>query len=159
MKRVYLIRHGDAEFMGRGRGDHGRVLTLQGREQARRLGALLAPARVQVVLASTADRARETAEGMRLGVRLVLEDRLYNAGTFGLMRVLATLDEAVDAAALVAHAPGVPSLVDELAGDDPDPDAAALVRYSYPTATVAGIEFSGTWTDLEGSRLFWADRG
>ncbi len=159
MKRVYLIRHGDAEFMGRGRGDHGRVLTLEGREQARRLGEMLAPAGVQVVLASSADRARETAEGMRLGARLSLEDSLYNAGTFGLMRVLATLGDSVDVAALVAHAPGVPSLVDELVGEDPDPDAAALVRYSYPTATVAGIEFSGTWADLEGSRLFWAGRG
>jgi hypothetical protein len=24
---------------------------------------------------------------------------------------------------------------------------------------VAGIEFSGSWADLDGSRLFWAARG
>ena len=42
MKSVFLIRHGEAEFTGRGRGDHGRVLTDEGREQAARLGELLA---------------------------------------------------------------------------------------------------------------------
>ncbi|MFT3875317.1 MAG: histidine phosphatase family protein [Propioniciclava sp.] len=159
MKRVYLIRHGDAEFMGRGRGDHGRILTAEGQEQAKRLGAMLAPAGVQVILCSSADRARETAEGLGLTAKLVPLDELYNAGTFGLMQALASLADSVQVAALVAHAPGVPALVDELAGQDPDPDAAAVVRYSFPTATVAGIEFTGSWADLEGSRLFWADRG
>lgn len=159
MKRVYLIRHGDAEFMGRGRGDHGRVLTAEGQEQAKRLGHMLAQAGIQVILSSSADRARETAEGLGLDAKLVLMDELYNAGTFGLMRALASLSDSVEVAALVAHAPGVPSLVDELAGDDPEPEAAALVRYSYPTATIAGIEFTGSWTDLDGARLFWADRG
>ena len=161
MKRVYLIRHGEAEFMGRGRGDHGRVLTPEGHEQARRLGRLLAKANISVVLSSTADRAAQTAAGMGLDTELRLVDTLYNAGSFGLLRALATLDDSVNAAALVAHAPGVPSLVDELAGEDADPAAAASVLHHYPTATVAGIEFDGSWTDLEvvSSRLFWAARG
>ncbi len=162
MKRVYLIRHGEAEFMGRGaRGDHGRVLTPEGVEQARHLGELLAEAGIGVVLASTADRAAQTASGMGLAAEVRLVEELYHAGAVGLLRALAGLDDAVDAAALVAHAPGVPALVDELAGDDPDPRAAAAALHHYPTAMAAGIEFDGSWTELGTvpSRLFWAQRG
>ena len=161
MKRVYLIRHGEAEFTGRGRGDHGRVLTEEGHEQARRLGELLADASITVVLSSTADQAAQTASGMGLDADVRLLDDLYNAGTVGLLRALAALDDGVDAAALVAHAPGVPALVDELAGPDAEPQAADAVLHHFPTATVAGIEFDGRWAELEvvDSRLFWAARG
>ena len=159
MKRLYLIRHAEAEFMGRGRGDHGRALTDEGHAQARHLGELLADAGITVVLHSTADRATQTARGMGLSADLRPAEELYNAGTMGLLSVVADLEDAVEVAALVAHAPGVPALVDELAGPDPDPHAAASVLHNYPTATVAGIEFSGSWADLDGSRLFWAARG
>ena len=158
MKRLYLIRHGDAEFMGRGRGDHGRVLTDDGREQARRLGEYLADAGVQVVLASSADRAAQTASGMGLA-SVDVRDELYNASTIGLLRAIATIDDDVDVAAVVAHAPGIPALVDELTGADPDPDAVRAVRYHFPTAMAAGIEFDGTWAELPDPRLVWARRG
>lgn len=159
MKSVFLIRHGEAEFTGRGRGDHGRVLTDEGREQAARLGELLADAGVQVVLASSADRALQTARGMRLPVAVEARDELYNASTLGLLRTLAELDDEVAVAALVAHAPGVPALVDELSGPASDAAAVALVRSHYPTATVARIDFDGGWAELRDARLVWADRG
>ena len=159
MKRVYLIRHAEAEFMGRGRGDHGRVLTPEGHDQARHLGELLADAGITVVLASSADRAAQTASGMGLDAEVRPLDSLYNAGTVGLLGALADLDDSVETVALVAHAPGVPALVDALAGPDADPQAAAAVLHHYPTATVAAVEFSGTWADLAGSRLVWAARG
>ncbi|MDN5570283.1 MAG: histidine phosphatase family protein [Propionibacteriaceae bacterium] len=159
MKRVYLIRHGEAEFMGRGRGDHGRLLSAEGREQAQRLGELLADAGITVVLASSADRAALTARELGLDADIRELDELYNASTMGLLRAIATLDDGVEAAAVIAHAPGVPALVDELTGEDPDPDAASFVRHHFGTATCAGIEFDGTWADLEGARLFWAARG
>ncbi|WP_342371736.1 histidine phosphatase family protein [Propioniciclava soli] len=158
MKRVYLIRHGEAEFTGHGRGDHGRRLTEEGHEQARTLGELLAESGIQVVLTSTADRAAATASGLGLGEVRPIEE-LYNASTAALLRSLATLDDDVDTAAVVAHAPGIPALVDELSGDDPDPQAADLIRHHFGTATCAGIEFSGSWAHLDRPRLFWAARG
>ncbi|QIK71062.1 hypothetical protein G7070_00645 [Propioniciclava coleopterorum] len=159
MKSVFLIRHGEAEFTGRGRGDHGRILTDEGLAQAARLGELLADAGVEVVLASSADRALQTARGMALPARVEPLDELYNASTLGILRALADLDEGVTVAALVAHAPGVPALVDELTGPGSDPDAIALVRSHYPTATVARIDFDGGWDELAAPRLAWADRG
>lgn len=159
MKRLFLIRHGEAEFTGHGRGDHGRRLTEEGVAQAARLGELLADAGVQVVLASSADRALQTARGMALDADVEPLDELYNASTIGILRALADLDTAVSVAALVAHAPGIPALVDELSGPASDPAAVALVRSHYPTATVARIDFDGDWTDLAHPRLTWADRG
>lgn len=159
MKRVYLIRHGEAEFTGRGRGDHGRWLSDAGREQARNLGGLLAGAGIEVVLASSAERAAQTASGLGLDADVRVMDELYSASPLGILRALATLDDDVRIAALVAHAPGVPALVDELTGDAPDRDAAAFIAHHFGTATCAGIEFTGSWADLDGSRLFWAGRG
>ena len=161
MKRVYLVRHGEAEFMGRGiTGDYGRGLTVEGHEQARHLGELLAHAGISVILTSTADRAVQTATGMGLDAELRPVKYLYHADTTGLLHALATLNDSVTAAAVVAHAPGLPALVDELAGPDPDPRAAAALHH-YPTAMATGIEFSGSWAELEDvpSRLFWAARG
>ncbi|MFP5415675.1 MAG: SixA phosphatase family protein [Actinomycetes bacterium] len=159
MKRVYLIRHGEAQFTGSGRGDHGRGLTDEGRQQARNLGGLLAGAGIEVVLASSAERAAQTATELGLDAEVRLLDDLYQAGTIGLLRALASLDESVMVAAVVGHAPGVPALVDELTGPDPAAEASALVRHHFPTATAAGIEFAGTWGDLADPRLFWAARG
>ena len=159
MRRLYLIRHAEAEFMGRGRGDHGRVLTEEGHAQARHLGELLADAGIPVVLHSTADRAEQTASGMGLRADLRPVEALYNAGTAGLLRVVSELEDGVTTVAVVAHAPGIPALVDDLAGPDADPQAAASVLHHFSTATVAGIEFDGTWDAPTGSRLFWAARG
>lgn len=159
MKRVFLIRHGDAEFTGRGRGDHGRVLTDEGRDQAQRLGELLADAGIDMILSSSAQRAAQTAEGLGLTARVNLREDLYNASTLGILRVLAEVEPNIETVALVAHAPGIPALVDELSGPESDPDAVARVRHHFPTATAAAIGFTGTWTDLDGARLVWSARG
>lgn len=159
MKSVYLIRHGEAEFTGHGRGDHGRALTEEGRAQARRLGELLATAGVQVVLASSADRTLQTARGMELDALVQPLEELYNSSTVGILRALSELDADVEVAALVGHAPGVPAVVDELAGPGSDPDAVAQISSHYPTATVARIDFEGGWGELLEPRLTWAERG
>lgn len=159
MKRLYLIRHAEADFWGAGRGDHGRRLTPEGKEQATRLGRMLADAGIEVVLCSDADRARQTARRLGLSAEVRESNELYNASTVSLTRALSTLSDDVQVAALVAHAPGVPDLVDELSGINPDPDALALLSRGYPTATASGIEFEGSWAHLEEPRLFWVGRG
>lgn len=159
MKRVYLIRHAEAEFSGHGRGDHGRRLTQAGLEQAERLGRLLTDAGIELVLSSSASRAAQTAAGLGLQAPTTLSDDLYNAGTPDLLASLAELPARVSRVALVAHSPGVPALVHELAGPDSDPAALDSVRHHYPTATASGIEFSGSWQDLAGSRLIWVGQG
>lgn len=159
MKRVFLIRHAEAGFSGGGKGDHGRELTEDGQAQARQLGRLLAEAEIEVILASSASRAAQTAEGLGLSAPVSLLDQLYNAGTPDLLAVLAEQDPAVKVVALVAHAPGIPALVDALAGVDSDPTALAAIRYHYPTATATAIDLDGEWSEPTGSRVVWVGNG
>jgi phosphohistidine phosphatase len=58
---------------------------------------------------------------------------------------------------VVAHAPGVPALADNLADrQHSNPDALALIRYNFPPATLVGLEFLGGWSALAEARLFTA---
>ena len=106
-----LLRHahaGDAAAWDRP--DDLRPLTEKGREQAERLGRLLAAAGFapDAILTSPLVRARETAElvAARLGVRFQVEPRLADA--LDLVAIEAILDDA--------GSPGRPVLV----GHDPD---------------------------------------
>lgn len=60
---VWLIRHAESEWnaTGRWQGQRDPVLSDPGREQARRLAATLADARLEAIVASDLARARETA--------------------------------------------------------------------------------------------------
>ena len=65
LKRVLLARHGESDLSARGltNGDPrvANILTERGREQARRLGELLAPEPIDLCVTSEFERARETA--------------------------------------------------------------------------------------------------
>ena len=125
MKRVFLIRHAEAGFSGGGRGDHGRELTDEGRNQARQLGQLLAEAGIETVLASSASRAAQTAAGMGLSAPVTLLDELYNAGTPDLLAVLAA--QAVPRTP--ATDPGVPC-------DRQAQPAGCLLRLALPPTPI-----------------------
>jgi broad specificity phosphatase PhoE len=77
---VWLIRHAESEWnaLGRWQGHRDPALSERGREQARRLVATLADARLEGIVASDLARARETAAivGSALGVPLHLDARL-----------------------------------------------------------------------------------
>lgn len=79
-RAVWLIRHAESEWnaVGRWQGQRDPALSARGREQAQRLVAVLADARLEAILASDLARARETAAiaGSALGVPLHLDARL-----------------------------------------------------------------------------------
>jgi len=80
LRVVWLIRHAESEWnaLGRWQGQRDPVLSERGREQAQRLVATLADARLEAIVASDLARARETAAivGGALGVPLHLDARL-----------------------------------------------------------------------------------
>jgi len=79
-RSVWLIRHAESEWnaLGRWQGQRDPALSERGREQARRLVATLADARIEAIVASDLARARETAAivGSALGLPLHLDARL-----------------------------------------------------------------------------------
>jgi phosphohistidine phosphatase len=152
---LYVLRHAKAEGPPpAGGGDHERVLKRRGRRAARALGRFLtglgeAP---DLVLSSTAARARETAElaGEAGGWRAPLElsRALYEATPETLLRAIVSTAEGPQRLVLVGHQPGLALLVAELAGSEPE----------FPTGALARIDFGvGRWSEIrpQAGRMVW----
>jgi phosphohistidine phosphatase len=155
--RLYLLRHAEAANFGADARDITRELTPRGRDQARAVGELLTRQRIELVLCSSAARARQTADLLHLDAPVRHLDRLYNAGARQLLAELSGIPDQVRTVLMVAHAPGVPALADALADrQHSSPDALALIRYNFPPATLVGLEFAGGWSALIEARLFTA---
>jgi phosphohistidine phosphatase len=155
--RLYLLRHADASSTGTDWRDITRELTPKGRTQARAVGELLERQRIELVLCSTATRARQTTELLNLQCPIRYLDRLYNAGTRQLLAELSGVNDQLRTVLVVGHAPGIPALAENLADrQHSNPEALALIRYNFPPATVVGLEFFGGWSAMAEARLFTA---
>lgn len=149
-RRLFLMRHGQAGFAG---SDHERPLTPQGQAQAAWVGRLLADRGIERVLCSSAVRTRQTALGLRLTAPVTVVDSLYNCSAGRILSALAKLPEYVQAALVVAHYPGIPGLVQQLAGRRADAGALRDLAHHFHPATTVELEFTGSWSDLHTARL------
>lgn len=156
MRRLYLLRHATAEAWASGRGDHARELTASGITQAHETGLALETAGIQLIVSSSATRAVQTAEALGLPVPIEASDDIYNAPAQMILEEVMAIDEAIEVALVVGHAPGIPSLAHWLATEDSEPSAVSLIESRFPTCTLVGVEFEGPWAELEDARLFMA---
>lgn len=156
-RTLLLLRHAQTEDSRPGGRDHDRRLTAEGDTQARAVWAALAAVPVDAVLCSSAVRTRQTLDQLDLHLgpeRLDISRDYYNAGADTLLVALRALDDDCRCALLIGHAPGVPALAYELL-DPETSDAAALAAIDgrFPAATLARLEFTGSWADLETASL------
>lgn len=131
--RVFVARHGEAEYESEILSDAGGSLTARGRQQARVLAEQLRSQRVARIWSSDMSRAVQTAEiaAAVLGVGVVIREGLREFGVGGervvdvVDRVTSVLEEAADehrgeAILVVSHGgailAGVPHLVGLPAG-------------------------------------------
>ena len=135
-RTVLLMRHADAlPAEGAGSGDHERPLTDWGRRDARRIAEVLkqedlVPGRIVV---STANRTQQTVERMveHLGsIPVVVDPSLYMATPSAVLEILEDHSRQVSPLLIVAHNPGMQSIVSSMAG----------VLVPFPTASVAHVE-------------------
>jgi phosphohistidine phosphatase len=150
---LFVLRHAKAEETAEG-GDHERVLRGRGRKAAKLVGRALArlEAGPELVLCSSAARARETAELVLaaggFGAPLELRGELYMAGTAQLIAELVRVGPEVHRLLLVGHQPGLSLLIGELTGGEPE----------FPTTALARLDFeSEGWHTLapRSGRLVW----
>ena len=147
------MRHGEAEERA-ATGDSARALTQRGIDDCCGLVETLAAggATWDVIISSSARRARESAEYMAGGIatppELDIREELNLAGTDTLLAALCSLPDEVSSVLMVAHNPGVHSLVVLLAGKS----GSKLVRRAardFPPGALARFVFEGeSWTDL-----------
>lgn len=149
MKTLVLMRHAKSSWDTPGLVDHDRPLNALGRRDAPRMGRRLVDRGIgpEVILASTAVRARSTAELVAgpLGLddrRIVADERLYAASVDALLRVIRSLDERLTSAMLVGHNPEMTDLASRFSPD----------IESMPTAAVAVFRFDvASWSALRGA--------
>ncbi len=146
-----VLRHAQTESTRPGSTDHARRLSSDGERQAAELGAHLQAAgtQVDVALCSSATRAQQTLEALGLDATNEVVDELYNAGGEEVLALLRELDDATRTVLVVGHAPGLPSVVHELA--DPatsDAQALAAIEWRFPACTLATLGVPGSWSTL-----------
>ena len=114
MGRVYVLRHAQAQS---GLKDHSRELTQYGRLQAQMMGQWLRLNLhdLDLAIVSSSRRTVQTFDGLELGIDLVVDDRIYNAGASNLIELIKELGTGHESVLVVGHNPGVTDLVN-LAG-------------------------------------------
>jgi phosphohistidine phosphatase len=146
IRKLWLMRHAEAEHGAASGGDHARRLTSAGAMDARRIGAQLrADVRPDWVVSSDAVRARCTAVLVcdTLGepaLHVIEEPRLYESDPATLLDILQSVPPDRTAVLLVAHNPTVTDALNMLC---PGTRVPALA-----TAAAAELAIRGAWCDL-----------
>jgi phosphohistidine phosphatase len=159
-RTLLVLRHAQTEDSRPGSKDGERRLTPDGERHALEVGDYLRSQGITVdtVLCSSAARARQTLDLLKLGDlppdRVDIADRFYNAGTDTLINAVRELPDDCHVALLVGHAPGAPGVVYELT--DPTnstPGAVSAIEGRFPAAALAQLDFDGDWSQLEACSL------
>lgn len=145
MKRAILLRHASAL---EGAHDALRELSAEGHDEAVRAGrsiaALGAPWAPTRALCSDAVRARATLEAVRIALpslaHVETSERLYLANVGELLAAIQATPDVAACLLVVAHEPGLSSLVHQLVGHA-DRDAGARFARGMRPASFAALAF------------------
>jgi phosphohistidine phosphatase len=139
-RTLVVVRHAKSDWTD-GVPDHERPLAERGRRDAPEIGRWLAGhvGRIDLVLCSTATRARQTWElaGAGLGAEppVQYEERIYEAQP---LSVLDELPDEIRTVVLVGHNPALTELVSLLSGQ----------AHELKTSAVVVLGWTGTWADV-----------
>lgn len=142
MIQLILARHAKSDWAHEGLDDHDRPLNNRGRRDAPAMARRVVRqgVRPEVLLSSTALRARQTAEafGRAFEVDVVEQADLYLADPDHLLA--AARAAGVDEVMVVAHDPGMSALVSRLADRDERMVTCAVAVFTW---------HEGTWDDVD----------
>ena len=140
MKTLHLLRHAKSDWSNSTLDDHDRPLNRRGTGARQLIARHVAGWRVDLVVCSTAVRARATAEPVvaALDSPVRYEDLMYTADADDLLVITRGLPEDAATAMLVGHNPTMEEFTALLCGSSP----------RYPTAALGTIELSvDAWAD------------
>jgi phosphohistidine phosphatase len=155
MKRLAVLRHAKSSWADPGMADFDRPLNERGRKAARLIGREMTARKMRFdcVLASPAERVRETIRGVQEEYRLEpavrFEQRIYEAGARTVVDLVKGLPDDCESVLLVGHNPGLHELVLDLADRD-EHGFRDRIRGKFPTAALASVELPvKTWRNLQ----------
>jgi phosphohistidine phosphatase len=151
-RRLYLLRHAKSSWKDQTLADHDRPLAGRGRRAAKAIRGHLKQHHIvpELVLCSTATRARQTFEGIepalgRGGVRV--ESEIYGAGAGALLALLQNTPARVRSVMVIGHNPGLEQLALLLARDG---SKLPQLQAKFPTGALATLAFQNTtWAALD----------
>jgi phosphohistidine phosphatase len=141
MKSLSLFRHAKTERHSASGRDFDRALTERGQGDAERVGEEMRRQGLQfdLILASPAQRSVETVKGAGMSSP-EYDERIYDASTSQLLKIVHAVDDGVDRLMMVGHNPGFERLASRLICDD----------IEMPTCSVIEIELAvERWRDVE----------
>ncbi|HEY7381734.1 MAG TPA: histidine phosphatase family protein [Gaiella sp.] len=151
MKRLHLLRHAKSSWDDAALADRDRPLAPRGRRAAARLSDWLetSDVRPELVLCSTALRARETLEGVHDalgGPEVAYLDGLYHAWEDALLTRIRAVPDTIDEVLLVGHNPGLGNLVLDLAADSRE---RQRIEGKLPTGALVSLQLDAVrWADV-----------
>jgi phosphohistidine phosphatase len=152
-RRLLLLRHAKSAWPDVA--DHERPLARRGRRDAPVAGRWLRAAGwvPDRVVCSTARRARETwqlaAAELDASPKVSFDQRVYGAAPADLLDLARETALRARTLLIVGHDPAIQELTLVLASARAgDADALKRVRFKFPTAAIAVLEFTGTWQEL-----------
>jgi len=135
MKRLLIMRHAKSSWKDTDLTDHERPLKKRGKDDAHRMGKLLKSKKIvpDVILCSTAARARETAElvadSMKFKDKIIYTDALYMAEPSDILSEIGNYGKKNKTVMVIGHNPGSEALLQILTGK----------VESLPTASIAYV--------------------
>jgi phosphohistidine phosphatase len=141
MKTLHLLRHAKSDWSEPAVADHDRPLNRRGKRARTVVAAHVAGWPVDLVVCSTARRARQTAKPVVavLGCRVQYEEALYAANAERLLEVVRTLSDRNASVMLVGHNPSLEELTAMLCDQSP----------TYPTAALGTIDLrTNRWDEV-----------
>jgi phosphohistidine phosphatase len=149
MKKLFLVRHAQAETPGSAIKDFDRELVASGISEAAKLGKKLAEKQIRIdkMISSDAARAQQTAKYISEQISYPLKEIMYNndlyeASVRRLINIVNTVDEKVENLLLIGHNPGLSDFVEMVTGE---------TIGSLPTAGLVKIEFEiDSWKEVAG---------
>jgi phosphohistidine phosphatase len=151
-RRLYLLRHAKSSWKEQGLADHDRPLARRGRRAAKAIGGHLREQGVEpeLVLCSTARRARQTLEGIEPALgrgKVRVEPELYGALPAVLLAHLQEIPARVRSVMVIGHNPGLEELALLLARHGP---RVRELEAKFPTGALATLAFQGSgWAALD----------
>lgn len=152
MKTLGLLRHAKSDWDDLAKRDFDRGLNDRGRKGAALIGAHIARHGVKFdrLLASPAERVRQTLATSLPDMEPEFDQRLYLASTDTLMDVLREKGGDADAVLVVGHNPGLQELLFELVPPAAEDAMFDDLSSKYPTATFAVFTLDiDDWSDLD----------
>ena len=138
MKTILILRHAKSSWKDSDLSGHDRPLNKRGKREAPQMGQLLKEKGLlpEVILSSTARRARDTAQIAAENCSYDGEIRyipdLYRADVEDILGILQGLEDRFETAMLVGHNPELEMLLSVLSGEEESLTTAALAQVELP---------------------------